>query len=40
MGLVSAILPYPYVEIRDTHTGLVSAILLCPCAEISVNYKG
>ena len=35
--MVSAILPCPYVEIRDNHTALVSAILPCPYVEIRDN---
>jgi hypothetical protein len=40
MCLVSAILSYSYVEIRDNHTGLGSAILLGQCVDISANHTG
>jgi hypothetical protein len=40
MDLVSAILPFLYVEIRDNHTGLGSAILPCTYVEISADHIG
>jgi hypothetical protein len=38
--LVSAILPCPYVEIKDNHTGLGSVILPCTYVEIKDNHTG
>jgi hypothetical protein len=40
MCLFSAILPCPYVEIRDNRTVLVSVILSCRYAEIWDNPTG